>query len=51
MMKQNAEVEDPDPKNKRDVIVTFYNVDDFCNALRKNGKLIGSYTYVANYNP
>ena len=51
MMEQHAEVEDPDPKNKRDVIVTFYNADDFCKALRKNGKLIGSYTYVANYNP
>lgn len=48
---QRGEVEDPDPKNKRDVLVTFFNMDDFCNALKMNGKLIGSYTYVANYNP
>lgn len=44
-------MEDPDPKNKRDVIVHFYNADDFCQALRKNGRTILSYTFDACYNP
>ena len=48
---ERAEVEDPDPKNKRDVTVHFYNADDFCDALRKNGRTILSYTFDACYNP
>ena len=44
-------LEDPDPKNKRDVTVHFYNADDFCDALRKNGRTILSYTFDACYNP
>lgn len=45
------EVEDPDPKNKRDVIVTFFNVDDFCDALVKNGRSILSYNFDVCYDP
>lgn len=40
-------MEDPDPKNKRDVIVTFFNVDDFCDALVKNGRSILSSTLMS----
>ena len=45
------DVEDPDPKNKRDVIVTFFNVDDFCDALVKNGRSILSYNFDVCYDP
>lgn len=45
------EIEDPDPKNKRDVIVTFFDVDDFCSALIKNGRTIQSYVFDVCYDP
>ena len=44
-------MEDPDPKNKRDVVVTFFNVDDFCDALVKNGRSILSYNFDVCYDP
>lgn len=45
------EICDPSPHNKRDVIVYFYDKDAFCNALRKNGSQMLSYTFDALYNP
>jgi len=45
------EIEDPDPKNKRDVIVTFFDVDDFCSALIKNGRSIQSYVFDVYFDP
>ena len=48
---QKMEIYDPSPHNKRDVIVYFYDKDAFCNALRKNGSQMLSYTFDALYNP
>lgn len=45
------DIEDPDPKNKRDVIVTFFDVDDFCSALIKNGRSIQSYVFDVCFDP
>ena len=46
-----AEVSDPNPNGKRDVTVYFYDKNLFCNALRKNGRQILSYTFDVVYNP
>ncbi|CBK20457.2 uncharacterized protein [Blastocystis hominis] len=48
---KKMEICDPSPHNKRDVIVYFYDKDAFCNALRKNGSQMLSYTFDALYNP
>ena len=48
---QKAKIDDPNTGSKRDVVVYFFDKDLFCDALRKNGGQMISYTFDAVYNP